>query len=360
MGKGRASSNAVLKARGFHLAFGALVWRAGFRIIGGNGSRARSIEADAARSASSLLCAARFRLRYSRIHAANTVLNFWYSLLEIESRLALSTVGLDPAIGILHVDTPNRDSLACDLMEAARAQVDAYLVRWLTTGTLKKEWFVELHDGACRLTSDFCAFLAETAPLWARAIAPVAEWIAQTLWADVRRAPRERPPATPLTQRRRSEGRGNEYAPLMITSPRPTNICAGCGTKTKYGQHCSKCGREVSREKLIEIAKLGRIIGHSPESRRKQSEKQRRNRAARKLWESEAKTSWPTAEEYAREIQSRLAAITIAKIASTLGISEPYAAEVRSGRYRAHPMHWKALERLVGVSTESSSRATDS
>jgi CRISPR-associated endonuclease Cas1 len=291
---------------------------------------------------------------------ANAILNFWYSILEIESRLALCAVGLDPAIGILHVDTPNRDSLACDLMETARAQVDAFLVRWLTTGTLKKEWFVELPDGACRLTSDFCAFLAESAPTFARAVAPVAEWIAQTLWADGRRAPSERPPATPLTQRRRSEGRGNEYTPTIASAPRPTNICAGCGTTTKGGQNCPKCEREVSRQKLVEVAKLGRIIGHSPDSRRKQSVKQTQHRAARRLWESSAKKEQPTEEEYVRDIQPRVGAITIARIASTLGISQPYAAEIRSGRYRPHPMHWLKLAKLAGVLIDSPSRATGS
>ena len=282
---------------------------------------------------------------------ANAITNFLYSLLEVESRLALCAVGLDPGLGLLHVDTPNRDSLACDLMEAARAHVDAYIVRWLTTGTLKKEWFVELPDGACRLTSNFASYLSETTPTWASAVAPVAEWIAQTLWADVRPAPSERPPATRLTQRRRSEGRGNEYTPTIAQPSHPKNICAGCGTTTKYGQHCPKCGREISRQKLIEIAKLGRIIGHGQESRKKQSETQRRHHAAKRLWKSSATTSCPTEEEYVRDIQPRLGTITIRKVASTLGISEPYAAEIRAGRRRPHPRHWQALAGLAGVSS---------
>ena len=40
--------------------------------------------------------------------------------------------------------------------------------------------------------------------------------------------------------------------------------------------------------------------------------------------------------------------ITIATISSTLGISEPYAAEIRAGRYRPHPRHWIPLAKLVG------------
>ncbi len=50
----------------------------------------------------------------------NALLNLLYALLESESRLSAAAMGLDPGIGFLHVDTPNRDSLACDLMEVCR------------------------------------------------------------------------------------------------------------------------------------------------------------------------------------------------------------------------------------------------
>jgi len=41
-------------------------------------------------------------------------------------------MGMDAAIGLLHVDTPNRDSLACDLMEVCRPRgVDAFVLNWL-------------------------------------------------------------------------------------------------------------------------------------------------------------------------------------------------------------------------------------
>jgi hypothetical protein len=43
------------------------------------------------------------------------MLNYLYAVLESESRLAAAALGLDPGLGVLHVDTPARDSLACDL-----------------------------------------------------------------------------------------------------------------------------------------------------------------------------------------------------------------------------------------------------
>ena len=46
-------------------------------------------------------------------------------VLEMNQALALTpraSVGLDAGIGLLHVDTPNRDSQACDLMEPIRPE----------------------------------------------------------------------------------------------------------------------------------------------------------------------------------------------------------------------------------------------
>src|SRR6266851_5322171 len=52
-------------------------------------------------------------------------------LLESEARLAAAALGLDPGMGVLHADTPARDSLACDLMEPVRPQVEAFLLDWV-------------------------------------------------------------------------------------------------------------------------------------------------------------------------------------------------------------------------------------
>jgi CRISPR/Cas system-associated endonuclease Cas1 len=73
----------------------------------------------------------------------NAILNYLYALLESESRLAAAALGLDPGLGVLHVDTPARDSLACDLMKPIRAQIDAYLLDWVTRQPLRREWFFE-------------------------------------------------------------------------------------------------------------------------------------------------------------------------------------------------------------------------
>lgn len=112
----------------------------------------------------------------------NAILNYLYSVLESEARLASAALGLDPGLGVLHVDTSARDSLACDLMEPVRPQVDAYLLDWITRQPLRREWLFEKGDGNCRLSASLAVRLSETAPTWGRAVTPIAEWVAQAFW----------------------------------------------------------------------------------------------------------------------------------------------------------------------------------
>ena len=83
----------------------------------------------------------------------NALLNFLYAILEAEARLSAVAMGLDPGIGFLHVDTPSRDSLACDLMEVCRPRCDAFVLDWLQRESLRKSDFWEDRNGNCRLVS---------------------------------------------------------------------------------------------------------------------------------------------------------------------------------------------------------------
>jgi CRISP-associated protein Cas1 len=51
----------------------------------------------------------------------NALLSFVYSILALDMRSALESVGLDPYVGYLHVERPGRPSLALDLMEEFRS-----------------------------------------------------------------------------------------------------------------------------------------------------------------------------------------------------------------------------------------------
>lgn len=69
----------------------------------------------------------------------NAILNYLYAILEAEARLAIAALGLDPGLGFLHFDTRTRDSLACDVLEPVRPEVDAYLLQCPAHGDARWE-----------------------------------------------------------------------------------------------------------------------------------------------------------------------------------------------------------------------------
>jgi len=85
---------------------------------------------------------AQSRTRLAR-RGANAILNYLYAILESEARLAVAGMGLDPGLGVLHRDNRARDSLACDLMEAVRPKVDAYMFDWISRGILHQTGFLK-------------------------------------------------------------------------------------------------------------------------------------------------------------------------------------------------------------------------
>src|ERR1700734_1626726 len=92
----------------------------------------------------------------------NAILNYCYALLESETRIAAAAVGLDPGLGMLHVDTPARDSLACDIMEAVRPSVDGWLLDWIVREPFRRSDFFEERNGNCRILKTLTVKLSET------------------------------------------------------------------------------------------------------------------------------------------------------------------------------------------------------
>jgi len=280
------------------------------------------------------------------VNPVNSMLNVLYSLLESEARLAAAAMGLDPGVGIMHVDTDARDSLACDLMEPARPRVDAYVLEWLSRELIRRKWFVEQPDGNCRLVGSFAVRLAETAPTWGRAVAPIAEWVAHELWSTTNKRTRLRLPATRLTQNHKREAKGVSADVPPPEPPKPPRICLRCGAPIIYGKtFCSSCGVVVARDELITSAKRGRIAAQSPEAQARRADTQRRNANAQLAWEESGQPKISD-EVYRNEIQPRLAGVTIPTIMSALNVCASYAADIRRGKRRPHARHWETLAEL--------------
>ncbi len=283
------------------------------------------------------------------VNPPNALLNYLYAVLESESRLAAAALGLDPGIGVLHVDTPARDSLACDLMEVVRPQVDGFLLDWITREPLKREWFLEQRDGNCRLMAQIATKLSETAPTWGNAVAPIAEWVAGTLWSRTRKPIRDIAPPTRLTQRHKREAKGASPLPSPISPPRRENLCRECGKTIQIGStNCGECAIGGATERLIGAAKLGRVAARNPEARAKHVASRRRHAEACSAWDASTQPTWLTDEVFRQQIQPLLRKVPTSAICSRIGVSRWYAGRIREG-YFPHPRHWQALADLAGI-----------
>jgi CRISPR/Cas system-associated endonuclease Cas1 len=95
---------------------------------------------------------------------ANAILNYLYSILEAEARIAAFKLGLDPGLNIMHVDLKARDSLVCDLVEAVRPGVDEFVLDSLENRAFRKTDFLETREGVCRLMPSISLDLVQTGP----------------------------------------------------------------------------------------------------------------------------------------------------------------------------------------------------
>lgn len=135
-----------------------------------------------------------------------------------------------------------------------------------------------------------------------------------------------------------------------VRVPHPQSFCRECGVEIwRGGTRCASCANSVNTVGLIEAAKTGRVAAQSEVAQTRRSATQLRHRAEMDLWRSSDLPSWLNEKYYLTEIQPRLPRITLSVLASKLGISIPYAVDVRSSRRVPHQRHWLTLARLVGV-----------
>lgn len=284
------------------------------------------------------------------VDPVNAILNYLYALLETECRLAVAALGLDPGMGVLHMDTANRDSLACDLMEPIRPDVDAYVLDRIINRPLKRNWFFEERNGNCRLMADLTGQLAETMSAWARLVAPVAEWVAQQIASTTKT--RRATPATRLTQNRKREVRGGK--PQIISKPslKLPRVCGNCDNEIVRGsEKCKSCALEVTTPKLVKAASQGRIVSHTAQAEFKRSQTQLANRASQRAWSGSDQPTWLTAEFYSEKIQPLVSSLSGRALARHLRVSHGYAIEIRQGRV-PHPRHWLTLATLLRMSLD--------
>ncbi|MFZ0461874.1 MAG: hypothetical protein WBE20_02205 [Candidatus Acidiferrales bacterium] len=58
-------------------------------------------------------------------------------------------------------------------------------------------------------------------------------------------------------------------------------------------------------------------------------------------------------EDYRKKIQARLTTFTVSALASALGLSKPYATDIRKGKRLPHPRHWMTIAKLISISSNA-------
>lgn len=273
---------------------------------------------------------------------ANAMLNYLYAMLEAEARIALLAVGCDPGLGIQHADQGARDSMACDVMEAVRPRLDAWLLSYLESRIFAKREFFEVRSGNCRLMPGVTADLAQTAELWAEALGPVVEDIAQRLhrlgmqhgrrrWLLHRVPPCEpaqiRQLPTPLTEQHRQRARprkdgrrtlveADEWAgPLPLTRPlSPVEKIDPRATLPKQLLLTEADLRQHQQHLLIRL-----LAGFEPMTR----------------------------ENFQHAIVPALREISPEEMAARVGLSVSYCARIRAGACVPRKRHWNTFRAAV-------------
>ncbi len=82
----------------------------------------------------------------------NCLLSFLYALVRHDCIAALTSIGLDPFVGFLHAERPNRPALALDLMEEFRPLADRLALTLINRGQLTVQDFEPRPGGAVYLS----------------------------------------------------------------------------------------------------------------------------------------------------------------------------------------------------------------
>ena len=287
----------------------------------------------------------------------NALRNYLFACLESEARLALLAHGCDPAMGVLHADQRNRDSLALDIMEPVRADVDAFLLDLLEDRVFTARHFVELSNGVCRIAAPLTHELALTLQHWRECLRPIAANLAQTFRKSLNHPgvavhvganPASKRPSvsgvakSPLTATPRRVRSPRPYAtrewgtPTVEAPPTASTACAMCGEPVlkRRRRHCEACVPKARREhglRAIEVARktLAQQASEGNDPRKNVavnrargeaiSEGHRRNRSWSREHPSQRDEAW-----YRREIAPRLDAFTLGEIAAAIvGMDDP-------------------------------------
>ncbi len=259
---------------------------------------------------------------------------------------------------MLHADLRARDSLALDLMEAARPAVDAYVLDLLGRRVLSRNDMFETRDGACRLLPPLTQALAENTRSWGRSVGPWAERVAKLLLSGETGGAAPTSP-TPLTGANRRAGRGLAAREAKLTAAKPPAVCRDCGLLLENAErrYCDACLPEHRAASVATFVSAGpaalarrRAEGNDPahggEAGRAKGQRNAAHAAANAAWKAEHGTDWDRAV-FRREILSGLQGVPLSAMMEATGLSVRYCSLIKRGLRVPHERHWGLLARCV-------------
>jgi len=318
----------------------------------------------------------------------NSLLNFLYALLASEMSVALYAVGLDPGIGLFHVDVDGRSSLALDAIEAVRPHVDCWLAAYLAASVFANRDFTELPDGEVRIAPPLNTHLAHTVALWRKACEPLAHWLAQAFGragtlTDMRAAYagpalnvalKPSPPAGRMSRAEpASQHRGPVIPPLAPPLPafmgpaRGHRPSALAGARLRSGlrddpvpRMCRECGRTLPAERRAfctddcaenyrwAMGKRRPVVAAITRASYDQ------HREATLAGQQAADMLSPSERAvlrrwYETELQPRLSKLPAREIVQGAAMGRTYAYALIAGTLIPHPRHYPNLAALAGI-----------
>jgi CRISPR-associated endonuclease Cas1 len=275
----------------------------------------------------------------------NALLNYLYCLAEIECRTACIRLGLDPGLGIIHTDRPNRDSLALDLLEAIRPDVDAYVLNLLLSRVFRRRDFHERDDGEIRILAPLTHELAETLPLWASAIAPYAEDTRRHL---AKASPYDIGDRSPLTNQSRRSSNTVEKRPVRrISAPK---ICPDCGAKIpRIRSYCDPCAARRQDE--------GRQRARATSAAKRVADPAFRARVGRAVSGTKIRQKAETIRAHGyteadwQRLYPKVAELSLQQIMNATGLAITQASRIKRGAHIPHPRHWATLTEVGATRT---------
>lgn len=272
---------------------------------------------------------------------AGAMLNFLYAILVAEARLACLAMGLDPGLGVYHVDKPGRDSLVYDLIEPIRPAVDEWLFKLFEEHVFTIGDFAETRRGAVRVNPPLSDHLAATGPLWASHLAPIVEETATRFLpdGDISR---------PLTQTRRGRTSQRSQEKGLTGPPRaktPAQRCQNCGVQVgERSRYCDQCRPQALIEAGQRSAARRLQTGESLSAKRKRSAAMKKRRRSNIKWDKQ--DVQPDPEVFRTQILPKLVDVPLQNMVKATGLSKSYCSLIRRGEVTPHPSHWEALDAI--------------